>query len=280
VAGYIAFRRQISKTIVSFDFGYGGFLVPLTMVPALRIIFRVAQASRRAKSYEFSIGRVELRFARLTFSTSTLPAIVNGDSDKTAQQREEEEIEAKFLEYEDEEEVNEPDTEHKLANVIRNGMALLNQSAAFIQSSAHTRSSILDDSPRDDETPKHLSEEYRLYGAIQQCLEDMVTNGDAALASSSMDPVMILTVKCTPSMQYADIYWALPYSVLTTKNLNEEQRVFLKTVMEERLHGAEGKMLLGKVYSMLRSYYPPKLRFKAASETMVQQVLLDLNFDI
>ena len=64
----------------------------------------------------------------------------------------------------------------KLAAVIREGIAYLNQSAAAIQNNVHTAKNIFA-SPEEQHGPdaKQLSEENRIFTTAQECLEDMCT---------------------------------------------------------------------------------------------------------
>lgn len=168
----------------------------------------------------------------------------------------------------------------KLAAVIREGIACLNQSAAAIQNNAHTAKSIFT-RPEEDIGPdaRQLSEEHRIFMTAQECLEDMCTRDTSFPLMAADDPILLLGVKVKPSYSHADIYWSLPYRVLAAPELNEAQKEFLRNKMEERLLGAPGRMLIRRVNAVLSSYYPPKLRFKAAPPLLIHQVLYDLEED-
>jgi hypothetical protein len=165
----------------------------------------------------------------------------------------------------------------KLAAVIREGIAYLNQSAAAIQNNVHTAKNIFA-SPGEQHGPdaKQLSEENRIFTTAQECLEDMCTRDPFFPLMAADEPILLLGVKVKPSYSHADIYWSLPYRVLAAPELNEQQRKFLTEKMDERLQGAAGRTLIRRINGVLSSYYPPKIRFKAAPPLLIHQLMHDL----
>lgn len=166
----------------------------------------------------------------------------------------------------------------KLAGVIREGIANLNQSAAAILNNTHTAKSIFT-SPEEIHGPdaRQLSEEHRIFTIAQECLEDMCTKNPSFGLMAGEEPILLLGIKVKPSYSHADIYWSLPYRLLTSPQLNEQQKEFLKEKMDERLQGASGRALRCRINAVLSSYYPPKIRFKAAPPLLVHQVVHDLD---
>lgn len=170
-----------------------------------------------------------------------------------------------------------PPRNKKLAAVIREGIACLNQSAAAIQNNAHTAKAIFS-AAEDHQAPdaRQLSEEHRIFMTAQECLEDLCTRDPSFPLMAADEPILLLGVKVKPSYSHADIYWSLPYRVLSTPELNDREREILNDKMNERLLGAPGRMLIRRVNAVLSSYYPPKLRFKAAPPLLIHQVMYDL----
>jgi hypothetical protein len=168
----------------------------------------------------------------------------------------------------------------KLADIIREGVVALNQTAAFIQNNVQTTKSVFSP-PEEDSKPdvKQLAEEHRIFATSQNCLEDMCRKDPSFPLIAGGEPIMLLGVRVKPSFSHADLYWSLPYVVLSSPELNEKQREFLKGKMEERVQGAPGRMLLRNINAVLSSYYPPKIRFKEAPPLLVYQVMQDLEED-
>ena len=90
------------------------------------------------------------------------------------------------------------------------------------------------------------------------------------------EPILLLGVRVNSSFTHADLYWSLPYTVLSTKELNDSQLDFLKNKMRERVNGEAGRTLLHRMNCALSNYYPPKIRFKEAPPVLLYRVLHDL----
>lgn len=168
----------------------------------------------------------------------------------------------------------------KISSIIRDGVVLLNQTAATIQNNSQTTKSLFTSPEEKSEpNPKQLAEEHRIFETAQKCLEDLCTKDPTFPLMAGEEPILLLGVRVTPSFTHADLFWSLPYGVLSTKELNERQREFLNEKMSERVNGAPGRMLLHRINSALSSYYPPKIRFKEAPPLLVHQMLYDLGED-
>ena len=166
----------------------------------------------------------------------------------------------------------------KLASIIRDGVVLLNQTVASIKSNSQTTKSLFTSPEEKSEpNPKQLAEEHRIFETAQQCLEDLCTRDPTFPLMAGEEPILLLGVRVNPSFTHADLYWSLPYGVLTTKELNEKQREYLNEKMRERVDGSPGRILLQRINSVLSSYYPPKIRLKEAPPVLVYQVLYDLD---
>ncbi len=165
----------------------------------------------------------------------------------------------------------------KLSSIIRDGVTLLNQSAATIQSNTQTKKSLFT-SPEEklEAHPKLLAEEHRIFEMAKDCLEDLCMKDSSFPLMAGDEPILLLGVRVNGSFTHADLYWSLPYAVLSTKELNDNQREFLKKKMSERMDGEAGRTLLHRINSALSNYYPPKIRFKEAPPILVYQVLHDI----
>lgn len=165
----------------------------------------------------------------------------------------------------------------KLADIIREGVVILNQTSTYIQNNVQTTKSVFS-SPDEESKPnaKQLAEEHRIFTTAQNCLEEICRRDPSFPLMAGGEPIMLLGVQVKQSFSHADIYWSLPYVVLSSPELNEKQREFLKGKMEERVQGAPGRMLIRSINAVLSSYYPPKIRFKEAPPLLVYQVMQDL----
>jgi hypothetical protein len=165
----------------------------------------------------------------------------------------------------------------KLADIIREGVVALNQIATYIQNNVQTTKSVFSP-PEEDSQPraKQIAEEHRIFSTAQSCLEAMCRKDASFPLMAGGESIMLLGVRVKPSFSHADLYWSLPYVVLSSPELNEKQREFLKGKMEERVQGAPGRMLIRNINAVLSSYYPPKIRFKEAPPLLVYQVMKEL----
>ena len=165
----------------------------------------------------------------------------------------------------------------RLSSIIRDGVTLLNQSAATIQSNTQTKKSLFT-SPEEklESNPKLLAEEHRIFETAKNCLEDLCTKDSSFPLMAGDEPILLLGVRVNSSFTHADLYWSLPYTVLSTKELNDSQLDFLKNKMRERVNGEAGRTLLHRMNCALSNYYPPKIRFKEAPPVLLYRVLHDL----
>jgi hypothetical protein len=169
-----------------------------------------------------------------------------------------------------------PTRSKKLASIIRDGAVLLNQTSSTIQNNTETNKSIFSvPEVHSEPDARQLAEEHRIFVTAQKCLDDLCTKDPSFPLMAGDEPILILGVRVKPSFTHADLYWSLPYCVLTAKELNERQREFLTEKMTERLNGAPGGMLLQRINTVLSSYYPPKIRYKVAPPLLVHQLIYD-----
>jgi hypothetical protein len=165
----------------------------------------------------------------------------------------------------------------KLASIIRDGAILLNQTSTSIQSNKRTSKSLFTSSEEKFEPDaKQLAEEHRIFTTAHKCLEDLCTKDPTFPLMAGDEPILLLGVRVNKSFTHADLFWSLPYIVLSTDTLNDRQREFLNEKMSERVRGEPGRILLQRINAVLSSYYPPKIRFKEAPPFLVEQVLYDL----
>lgn len=154
----------------------------------------------------------------------------------------------------------------KITSVIREGLASLNQSSLAIQNNPVTKKGIIQPKTDEDESnPKKDAEEYRIYHVAQECLEEMCMKDPyCPLVGSDGEPIVLVGVQVKPSFSFADIFWTLPYSVMSAPELHEREVEYLHNVMEQRLAGPAGSEFKRRIGAKLSFYYAPKIRFKVA----------------
>lgn len=166
----------------------------------------------------------------------------------------------------------------KLASIIREGFAELNQSSLAIQNNPITKKGIYQPKMNeDDSNPKRDAEEYRIYTVAQECLEDMCTKDPyCPLVGTDGEPIVLVGVQVKPSFSFADIFWTLPYSVLSAPELREQDIEYLHEVMEHRLEGPVGSDFKRRIGAKLSHYYAPKIRFKVAPPALRQLMMKEM----
>jgi len=120
---------------------------------------------------------------------------------------------------------------------------------------------------------RQLSEQHRIFQVAKDCLDDMCVHDPTFELMAANEPILLLGVEVNAAYTFADIYWAMPYAVLSTNELNDKQKEFLQSKMDERLQGTAGRKLIGRINTVLRGYYPPKIRFKAAPPALIYHLL-------
>jgi hypothetical protein len=161
-----------------------------------------------------------------------------------------------------------PPRNKKLAAVIREGIASLNHSATAIQNNAHTSKSIFS-APEEEGAadPRVLAEEHRIFTTAQECLDDICLRDPDFALMAAEEPIMLIGVQVKASMSHADIYWALPYRILSSRQITAAQKEILRDEMEQRVLGAPGRLLIRRINAVLSSYFPPKLRLVPVDDT-------------
>jgi len=162
----------------------------------------------------------------------------------------------------------------RLLSAAREGIAHLNRAAALIQSDRHTSKNIFV-TPEEEQGPdkRQLAEQHKIFTTTQDCLEALCTKDMSFPLMAGDEPILLVGCSVNSALTYADVYWCLPPSVLTAPDLNERQVQFIHEEMHERIQGAPGRQLAHCVTMALSYYYPPKVRFKAAPDLIVNKVI-------
>jgi ribosome-binding factor A len=160
--------------------------------------------------------------------------------------------------------------EGSLEAVKAAGMQYLEDTAKELATKA--RQSLLISEEDDMPSVNQLREANLIQEVTEDVLEKFCKRND--LFCLGGDPIMILDAEVSPDLRHARVFWSLPYVILLNArrfppHIQEE----LVKRMEERLFKHGGKLQV-LVHARLRSYYPPNLRFVAANEAMVQDLLL------
>lgn len=174
----------------------------------------------------------------------------------------------------------------KLASVIREGLAVLNESAITIQAASQTRRPLFPNAEMKSGSPgestafvppsdRARAEEYRIFSTAQECLETLASKHSIYLLQG--EPICLLACHVKPSIQVATLFWTLPLSILLEERLTPFQKEQLLEMVQQRfLDDPSAKALLQRcVHSKLSSYYPPKLRLEPATEEMVNDYMED-----
>lgn len=161
-----------------------------------------------------------------------------------------------------------------LAEIIRGGYSRLSQVATDIQSNPITRQSLFG-LPARESSPRQKAEEHLLLITTKEVLEALTRKPEGKLVCVEGDPIMILKVEIKPGSRLATLYWSLPYSVLADDTLVARDKQILEFRMDRLLtqEGGGGALLQRSVHSALRHYYPPRLRFKPATDDLLLEAL-------
>ena len=186
-----------------------------------------------------------------------------------------------------------------LKTVIREGLISLNQSVQVIQKNADTYKSIKKQADDEDilETADDINrttEGHRILDVAQESLDTVCRNkapgNTNSLLTINGDPIVLLGVDVRPSNRHADLFWTIPASVLFSDQYTLHQKVEIQKLMETRFQqqitlGIQRQQMnkpptivsqwFRRIYSILSTYYPPKIRLKAATPVMMQQVIED-----
>lgn len=197
-----------------------------------------------------------------------------------------------------------------IAEVIRAGWTPLNQTALDIQNnSSLTRRKPLftnlsggsDDMMEGEEvsSPRIKSEEHRILSVAKDCLHQIAQSkqddeemavfsiplaGNSASGSrrgrvlaGDDNMIVLLNVEIKKGSREAILYWCLPYDLLLDDNISARQKQFLEFRVQQQLEQQGNKMLQRRVHSILRYYYPPKLRLEPATNDQLYSLLKELS---
>jgi len=167
---------------------------------------------------------------------------------------------------------------HGLESVIAQGMAHLKDASTFIQQSKEAKKPLFAKAVTQEEegpnTTKQLAEANRVLIAATECLERLTMRNKRSKNILAIDgyPILLLHVDVNANLREATVYWALPFEILL--EVNEETRMKFTQRMQDKIdnHGG-GSFLQKEVHRVLSAYYPPKLKFKPASDVLLQQLL-------
>lgn len=172
---------------------------------------------------------------------------------------------------EDDKHSKKPQRNKALAEVIRQGLPLLNQTALDIQNAKESSRPLFVDPTDRGPSERQLAEGHRLYTTANECLEELSRKDPRLLIGG--EPIWILNVDVEASLRKANVYWTLPLGLLVI--LSERQQTELMLKAEEALQPALTR-LQQQIHARLRGYYAPKVHFQAANEGMVQQAVAEM----
>ena len=162
----------------------------------------------------------------------------------------------------------------RLLHIARAGMVHLNRAALYIRKDPKTSKGIEALSEQGMAPNKEqLSEEHRIFAMTQECLERMCIKDPGFPLMAGGEPILLVGCQVNVARTDAIIYWCLPESVLTARDLNYLQRSYIQEEMRNRLEGPPGRMLSHMVTQRLSHYFPPKVRFKEAPLEIVEEVV-------
>jgi ribosome-binding factor A len=159
-----------------------------------------------------------------------------------------------------------------LASVISQGASSLENTASEVE--AKTKKALGDNKGDDPLQPRQLMEAQRILDVTTECLEEMTNGGTAGLLSVLEEPITIMEVQVNRDLKQAKVYWALPFSILLDDRIDGKVYRQLVTKMEKNiLEKGGGKMLQRQVHGRLSFYYPPRMKFFPASNSMIHQAI-------
>ena len=119
-------------------------------------------------------------------------------------------------------------------------------------------------------TARQVKEASRIHQVLDEAI-DQYSKREATFTIRG-DPIMILDVEVSQDLRHARAYWTLPFTLF---DLPDETRAAVKrrmqTILEKR-----GGALQALVHSRLRFYYPPRLRFVQAEDSVLSMAMKDL----
>ena len=161
-----------------------------------------------------------------------------------------------------------------LESVIASGMSGLKATSTLISNHKETKKNLFLKGALDEDTgptKQQLAEANRVQRVATECLELFQKKGKTHPLSIGGHPLLILHVDVNANLREATIHWALPFEILMEED--EETRRELSLQMQNRIDNGGGNYLQRQVHGILSSYYPPKLKFKPASDVVIQEMM-------
>ena len=146
-----------------------------------------------------------------------------------------------------------------LKQVIAQGMPYLEASTLDMLQNCGRES--LFDEDRNGPSPRQLSEAQRILETVTEVVDLLVdTNkGGGALLCVQNFPIVILDVEVSPDCKQARVFWCLPLHLCDMSP--DKEAVVLDRMQNTVMQGRGGRSIQSGVFSKLRFYYPPKLKF-------------------
>jgi len=169
-------------------------------------------------------------------------------------------------------------TNTALQSVIDAGLVQLKATSTLISNKKETKKPLFHKAAIENAdlgpTKQQLAEANRVFSAATRCLEELHRRQKRRKSQLQIGgfSIVIVDVEVNANLREATVVWTLPFEILL--EANESTRQELTKRMQHQLEsGGGGKFLQGEVHRVLSHYYPPKLKFKAASDGEVQQLM-------
>mmetsp|Transcript_32247 Transcript_32247/g.94940 ORF Transcript_32247/g.94940 Transcript_32247/m.94940 type:complete len:238 (+) Transcript_32247:30-743(+) len=119
-------------------------------------------------------------------------------------------------------------------------------------------------------TARQVKEASRIHQVLDEAI-DQFSKKEATFTIRG-DPIMILDVEVSQDLRHARAYWTLPFTLIDLPDdTRAEVKRRMQTILEKR-----GGALQALVHSKLRFYYPPRLRFVPADDSVLSMAMKDL----
>ena len=156
-----------------------------------------------------------------------------------------------------------------LEQVKRVGWAQLEATARQI--AAKTKEPLFTPEHLNGPSPDQIRESYQILDEATRALDQLVSKGDPTFTIRG-DPIMFLDCEVNANMTQAKIYWSLPLSLVDLpETVAEEVRKRMQAILQQR-----GHKIQSIVFSRLRFYYPPKLRFAPSKENALEHAMKEM----
>lgn len=163
-----------------------------------------------------------------------------------------------------------------LENIVRQGISYLNQSALAIKNDVRSQKNLFSNEQDDDgPTARQRYEEHRILRVAQECLERLHAKDPMhPLMCATGEPITLLRVSVNVTNTHADLYWSLPYSVLS-QIPDPRHRMVVQNAMEKRV--SEDRELLRRMHGILmKEAFSPRVRMKIADLAEVQAMMEEM----